>query len=71
MKSKTTETGAALFRVVVSLHPHGGNNFVLFTENESRFNVRGIMYTKEVHVKRPYKVAEPRISHIQRDNVFG
>ena len=27
------------------------------------------MYTKEVHVKRPYKVAEPRISHIQRDNV--
>ena len=54
MKSKTTETGAALFRVVVSLHPHGGNNFVLFTENESRFNVRGIMYTKEVHVTRPY-----------------
>ena len=40
-----------------------------FTENESKFNVRGIMYTKEVHVKRPYKVAEPRISHIQRDNV--
>ena len=24
------------------------------TENESRFNVRGIMYTKEVHVTRPY-----------------
>ena len=29
------------------------------------------MYTKDVHVRRPYKVAEPHISHIQRDNVFG
>ena len=34
-----------------------GNYYITvqdFTENESRFNVRGIMYTKEVHVTRPY-----------------
>ena len=29
------------------------------------------MYTKEVHVTRPCKVAEPRISQIQGDCEFG
>ena len=28
------------------------------------------MYTKEVHVTRPYKVAEPRMSQIQGDCEF-
>ena len=39
VKSKTTETGAALFRVVVSLHPHGRNNFVL-----SRYSTAGLQH---------------------------
>ena len=38
-----------------------------FKKNKRRFHVRGIMYTKEVHVTRPCKVAEPRISQIQGD----
>ena len=41
-----------------------------FKKNKRRFHVRGIMYTKEVHVTRPCKVAEPRISQIQGDCVY-
>ena len=41
-----------------------------FKKNKRRFHVRGIMFTKEVHVTRPCKVAEPRISQIQGDCVY-
>ena len=41
-----------------------------FKKNKRRFHVRGIMYTKEVHVTRPCKVAEPRISQIQGERLF-
>ena len=47
-----------------------GNCYIIvqdFKEHKRRFHVRGIMYTKEVHVRRPCKVAGPRISQIQGD----
>ena len=41
-----------------------------FKENKRRFYVRGIVYTKEVHVRRPCKVAEPRISQLKGDCLY-
>ena len=40
-------------------------------EIKRRFHVRGVKYTKELHVTRPYKVAETHVGQIQGDCVFG
>ena len=40
-------------------------------EIKRRFHVRGVKYTKELHVTRPYKVAETRVGQIQGVCVFG
>ena len=42
-----------------------------FKEIKRRFHVRGVKYTKELHVTRPYKVAETHVGQIQEDCVFG
>ena len=36
-----------------------------FKEIKRRFHVRGVKYTKELHVTRPYKVAETHVGQIQ------
>ena len=40
-------------------------------EIKRRFHVRGVKYTKELHVTRPYKVAETHVGQIQGDCGFG
>ena len=36
-------------------------------EIKRRFHVGGVKYTKELHVTRPYKVAETHVGQIQGD----